>query len=82
MPDYAACAHLTCERRYGCARYLMTHGRWQTVVYPGPETCSMFWDSSDRVPFAMLSPERADEQALQIYPPPAAFAAIPESETP
>ena len=81
MPDYVACAHLTCERRYGCARYLMKYGRWQSVIYPDEDPCSMFWGSGDRVPFTMLSPERADEQALQISPSPAVFTAIPKSET-
>ena len=64
MPDYSACDQGACERRHGCARYLMRYGAWQSVMTERPATCTHFWDAKD-TPFAMLTPEQADARLLK-----------------
>ena len=73
MPDYSACSQTTCERRHGCARYRMRHGRWQSVLQPNPAACLDFWSVEKGSPFALLSPEEADRQAGLFDEPPEVF---------
>lgn len=68
MPDYTACAQISCERRHGCARYLMRWGRYQSITRGTPACCGLEWPLAWGTSFALLTPEEADQQARSFHP--------------
>ena len=65
MPDYSGCTQYTCERKGGCARYLMIHGRRQTVSSYEPQGCTAFWPK-EKAPFALHTLREANIQATEV----------------
>ena len=61
MPDYSACRNLSCDKRATCARYLMVHGRYQSMSSFRAVGCTHYWPAKDS-PWPLNSVEKVDAQ--------------------